>query len=58
MIEEGMKVEPNNFAEEFRCEVVPSIQRALLKSSELEVKVGDSWLRMNTLFLLATNCDT
>ena len=42
MIEEGLKLEPvmglsTNFAEEFRSQVIPSIQAALLGSSELEV---------------------
>ena len=42
MIEEDPKLEPvmapsTNFAEEFRSQVIPCIQTALLGSSELEV---------------------
>ena len=52
MIEEGLKLEPlamalsTNFDEEFRSQVVPSIQTALLESSELEVTDEASWMEI------------
>ena len=51
MIEEDPKLEPvtapsTNFAEEFRDQVIPCIQTALLGSSELEVTDQASWMEI------------
>ena len=51
MIEEDPKLEPvmaplTNFAEEFRSQVIPCIQTALLGSSELEVTDQASWMEI------------
>ena len=60
MIEEDMKLEPlmavsNNFTKEFRSQVIPSIQTALLKSSELEVT--DRASRMDLyIYMIYTLC--
>ena len=61
MIDEGVKLEPlkslpTKFAEEFKSQVIPSIQTALLKSSELEVTDQvSSWMMICTK-IYATNC--
>ena len=49
MIDEGVKLEPlksfpTKYAEEFKSQVIPSIQTALLKSSELEVTDLAYWM--------------
>ena len=49
MIEEGVKLEPfksvpTKYAEEFKSQVIPSIQTALLNSSDLEVTYQVSWM--------------
>ena len=59
MIEEDMKLEPlmavsNNFTKEFRSQVIPSIQTALLKSSELEVTDRASWMDLYMIYTLCT----
>ena len=59
MIEEDMKLEPlmavsNNFTKEFRSQVIPSIQTALLKSSELEVTDRASRMDLYMIYTLCT----
>ena len=53
MIDEGVKLEPlkpspTNFAEEFKSQVIPSIQTALLNPSDLEVTDQFSWMMICT----------
>ena len=62
MIEEDPKLEPvtapsTNFAEEFRSQVVPCIQTALLGSSELEVTDQASWICVYLEQIMTIECD-
>ena len=60
MIDEGVKLEPlkpspTKYAEEFKSQVIPSIQTALLNPSDLEVTDQFSWMMICTK-IYATNC--